>query len=194
MKKFIFPATILALTLSIESCTTTTAAVAGGAAGAAFSDPRSLHAQYDDKSLTYQSQRRMNKYDTIRLDSHISTSTYNGNMLLVGQAPDEKARKLAELESSKIEGVKKIYNRITIQPNISLKDRSEDTWITTKAKTALFSAKEYNLRNIKVVTENKVIYLMGIVDQMQAEKAADVTRQIPGVKKVVKLFEYRNHG
>lgn len=194
MKKLAYPAIILGLCVSLESCVTTTAAVAGGATGAAFSDRRSFHAQYDDKALSYQSQRRMNEHAVIRDDSHISTSTYNGNMLLVGQAPNEKARELAEKESKKIEGVKRVYNRITVQPNISVKARTEDTWLTTKTKTALFAEKAYNLRNVKVVTENKTTYLMGIVDKLEAEKAAQVASAIPGVNKVVKLFEYRNNG
>ncbi|WP_304985560.1 BON domain-containing protein [Coxiella-like endosymbiont] len=44
--------------------------------------------------------------------------------------------------------------------------------------------------NLKVVAENKVVYLMGMVSPKQAAMAADVARRISGVEKVVKVFEY----
>ncbi len=193
MKKFLATTTLISLYFTIQGCATT-AAVAGGAAGATFTDPRSIEAQYDDKALSYQSQRRINRHAVLRLDSHISTTTYNGVMLLVGQAPNEEARELAEIESQSVLGARQVYNRITIAHPISLKERTEDTWITTKVKTALLAETKYNLRNIKVVTENKVVYLLGMADDAQSRKAATIARNIPGVKKVVKLFEYIKHG
>jgi osmotically-inducible protein OsmY len=44
--------------------------------------------------------------------------------------------------------------------------------------------------SIRVVTENSVVYLMGIVSNEQAATAVAVARQIEGVKKVVKVFQY----
>ncbi|MFV9995032.1 MAG: BON domain-containing protein, partial [Coxiella endosymbiont of Dermacentor nuttalli] len=43
----------------------------------------------------------------------------------------------------------------------------------------------------KVMTENEVVYLMGIVSPRQAAIAANIASQISGVKKVVKVFEYK---
>ena len=47
-----------------------------------------------------------------------------------------------------------------------------------------------NSSSIKVVTENGVVYLMGIVTQKQADLAVDIARQISGVQKVIKIFQY----
>ena len=44
--------------------------------------------------------------------------------------------------------------------------------------------------HIKVITENGVVYLMGILKPAQGKQAARVARRVSGVKKVVKLFEY----
>lgn len=193
MKKLVTITTLMIIYFNIQGCATT-AAVAGGAAGATFTDPRSIEAQYDDKALSYQALRRINRHAVLRLDSHVSATTYNGVMLLVGQVPSEEARELAEIESQSVRGARQVYNRITIDEPISLKERTEDTWLTTKVKTALLSDTKYNLRNVKVVTENKVVYLLGMVDDAQAKKAAKVASATPGVKKVVKLFEYIKHG
>ncbi len=43
---------------------------------------------------------------------------------------------------------------------------------------------------IKVVTENSVVYLMGMVSHAQANLATKVARHASGVRKVVKVFEY----
>ena len=43
---------------------------------------------------------------------------------------------------------------------------------------------------IKVVVENSVIYLMGVLSRQQGDAAAEVARSIFGVQKVVKVFEY----
>jgi osmotically-inducible protein OsmY len=46
--------------------------------------------------------------------------------------------------------------------------------------------------SIKIVTENGVVYLMGVVTPDQANLAVEVARQVSGVKKVVKVFQYFN--
>ena len=43
---------------------------------------------------------------------------------------------------------------------------------------------------IRIVTENGVVYLMGDVSHPQADLAVNVARQVPGVQKVVKVFQY----
>jgi osmotically-inducible protein OsmY len=44
--------------------------------------------------------------------------------------------------------------------------------------------------NIKVVTENSEVFLMGLVEQNEGNKAVDIARNISGVAKVIKVFEY----
>jgi len=45
---------------------------------------------------------------------------------------------------------------------------------------------------VKIVTENSVVYLMGLVTKEEAEAAVDIARNTSGVTKVVKVFEYIN--
>ena len=44
--------------------------------------------------------------------------------------------------------------------------------------------------NIKVVTENSTVYLMGLITREMATTAADIARNTSGVERVVKIFEY----
>ena len=42
---------------------------------------------------------------------------------------------------------------------------------------------------VRVLTEDGVVYLLGVVDKTQAELAVSVASKIKGVKKVVKFFQ-----
>ncbi|MFQ5487457.1 MAG: BON domain-containing protein, partial [Gammaproteobacteria bacterium] len=68
--------------------------------------------------------------------------------------------------------------------------RSRDTWITTKIKSTLLSSKGVRAIHVKVVTENGVAYLMGLLKHQEADKVARLVQQVEGVKRVVKVFEY----
>jgi osmotically-inducible protein OsmY len=43
---------------------------------------------------------------------------------------------------------------------------------------------------IKVVSSQKTVYLMGLVTREQGDKVAEIVRNIGGVEKVVKIFDY----
>jgi len=41
-----------------------------------------------------------------------------------------------------------------------------------------------------VVTENSIVYLMGLVTRDHAQKSVEVAQKVFGVQKIVKVFEY----
>ena len=43
---------------------------------------------------------------------------------------------------------------------------------------------------VKVVTENKAVYLMGILNEKEAKEAEEIAKNTNKVTKVVKVFEY----
>ena len=43
---------------------------------------------------------------------------------------------------------------------------------------------------IKVVTENGIVYLMGLVTQVEADWAVKVASNASGIQRIVKVFEY----
>jgi osmotically-inducible protein OsmY len=54
----------------------------------------------------------------------------------------------------------------------------------------MVDARKFNANHVKVVTEAGVVYLMGLVKRAEAEAATDIAATTPGVKRVVRLFEY----
>lgn len=70
---------------------------------------------------------------------------------------------------------------------------SKDSWITTQIKTKIFTTSTgVKATDVKVITENNEVFLMGNLTQQQADAATEIARRVSGVSKVVKVFNYLN--
>lgn len=169
----------------------TTAVVGGIGTGVYVSqDRRSTGAFIDDKSIQVQALSSILSDSTIRKHSNISVTSYNALVLITGQTVNDEIKDQIQDIVSKIKNVRKVYNEVTIDEPLSLKERAKDALITTKVKSSMFARiKELNPARIKVVTENKIVYLMGIVSAEEARLAAEVARSTDGVTSVVKILE-----
>jgi osmotically-inducible protein OsmY len=122
-------------------------------------------------------------------DSHLIVVCYNGVLLLAGQVVDKALKEDATKVVRKIKGVRKISNELEIGPPTSAMKRTNDAWITTRIKSSLLANSELSANRVKVVTENGVVYLMGLVTQKEAERVTEIAASTSGVKRVVRLFE-----
>lgn len=164
--------------------------VVGGvvATGMASVDRRTLGAQTEDKSIALKAEVRVPKITGE--DAHVNINSYNRRVLLSGEVKDAAMKAAVEKEVQAIEGVQVIVNELEIAGPASYTSRSNDALITTKVKTSLVDMKTISAQSIKVVTERGTVFLMGRVTQREADLAADVTRGVSGVAKVVKIFDY----
>ena len=123
-------------------------------------------------------------------NSHIIVSSFNEVVLLAGQTPDASLRGVAQQIAQHTPNVHRVYNEITIDYPLSLAQQSQDTWITAQVRSKMLTEKGLESGSLRVITENGVVYLMGIVTPEQANLAVNVSRQVKGVRKVVKVFQY----
>ncbi|MDP1614697.1 MAG: BON domain-containing protein, partial [Methylococcales bacterium] len=112
-------------------------------------------------------------------------------VLLTGQTPAASLRVLAEKIAKSTPHVLRVYNEISIGQPTDLAVRGRDTWITTEIRSRLLTCKGLESGSIRVVTENGVVFLLGIVTHEQANLAVNVVRQVNDVRQVVKVFKYR---
>lgn len=124
--------------------------------------------------------------------ARFSAVSINRVVLLVGQAPDENMRDQILAIAENQENVRRVINEIKLAPIISLKRQAEDAFITTKVKTNFLQVQEgtFSSLNIKVLTEDGVVYLMGLDTKKNAAIAVEQARKVKGVRHVVKAFEY----
>jgi osmotically-inducible protein OsmY len=167
--------------------------IAAGSAGAAVAvDRRSAGTIVDDEAIELKISKAINEDNALGEKAHINITSYNNIVLLTGETPTDAMRDHAVAIARHTEKVRKVYNEIVVAEPTTVKSRSEDTWITAKVKTKLLGIKEISSINVKVITENRVVYLMGLVSHAEAQAAAEAARFVEGVTRVVTLFEYQD--
>ncbi len=156
------------------------------------SDPgsRSFGAVIDDQTIETTATVNIRKADPGLEKANINVTSYNGIVLLSGQAPSEELRVLAAQTAASVKNVRLVHNETLVADKISFAAHSADTLITSKVKSRLLTAKGIKDSRVKVVTENGTVFLMGLVTQAEADIAASTAQDTGGVQKVVRLFEY----
>nr|WP_321271897.1 division/outer membrane stress-associated lipid-binding lipoprotein [uncultured Tolumonas sp.] len=153
-------------------------------------DRRTVTAQVDDQKIELNARHDLSERTDISRTSHISINSNNGIVLLVGQTPHQKYSDEVRAMVERQEGVRKIYNEIKIEEPIGYDIRSNDSWITSKVRTMLIAEKHFDSSHVKVVTEDSQVFLMGLVTHDEGELAVEIARNVSGVEKVIRVFEY----
>ncbi len=167
------------------------AVVAGAAGGAAVGvDERTVGGMLDDETLEFKASHAIANEPGFDKGVRVSVTSYSHVVLLTGQVATEAQRRRAVELTQRLAKGRRIYNGITVGPVLAIADRLADAGVTAKIKTALLSAKGAIAVKVKVVTEARTVYLMGLVSRAEGRAAAATVQQVDGVKKVVKLFEY----
>lgn len=144
----------------------------------------------DDELLERTVERRIRESEQGFQGSNLHTVSYNGLILLLGQVESDMLREQAAAVAQGIDRVRMVHNELSIGGPISYPARTNDAYITSKVKARLVGTKEVPGSKIKVVTENGVVYLMGMLPRVQADQAVAVASEVYGIQKIVKVFEY----
>lgn len=157
-------------------------------------DRRTAGVIIDDQAISVKANLALAKNKELWQSSHISALTYNGSLLLVGQTTCPAYKEQIQQLMEPIEGIQVIYNQITIQKPIPLKERSCDTWITAQVKAKLIANRDVGINRVKVITEDGTVYLMGKLTRDEQQIASNIVRRVSGVKKVVTVFKGLDEG
>ncbi|WP_295474123.1 BON domain-containing protein [uncultured Pseudomonas sp.] len=152
---------------------------------------RTLGSKIDDSLIETKAAVNISKaHPDLAEGSHIVVTSYNGIVLLAGQTPRAELKNIAEQAAASVQRVKKVNNELQVIPPSSFLARQNDTWLTTKIKSQMLADNSIPGSRIKVVTENGIVYLLGLVTQQEANRATNLVQGVSGVQKIVKLFEY----
>lgn len=180
---------IIASTVAVlQGCVT--AAVVGVVGGAAAAnDNRSLGKQVDDQTIELTAHVRLAEVPGLSDNTNLQVVSVNGKALIVGQAPNTYLKEQAIKVLNEIPEIEQIHDQIRISNTVSLTTKTNDIWLTSKVKTALFTNDTVDATNIKVVTENAEVFLLGLIKANEANAAVEVARNVGGVNRVFKMFE-----
>jgi osmotically-inducible protein OsmY len=151
---------------------------------------RTLGNIIEDEAIELKVMVNLSKGSAPLAQSHINVKSFNGQVLLTGQVPNAGVRQEAEQIVGQTREVKRIHNELEIAGPSSTIVRSNDIYLTSRVKLKLLSDKSIEGLRVKVVTENGIVYLMGLVSQREADQAVAIVREVPGVQRIVKVFEY----
>ena len=183
---------LLTTTLLLNACVPLV--VVGGATTTASvaHDRRTTGSVVEDQSIKIRIHAALGQDEEINTQAHINVSSFNGIVLLSGEAPTSAMRERAGNIARQSKKVRRVHNELQLAAPSSMMTRSSDSWITTKIKSSLLTVKQegFDPTRIKVVTENGTVFLLGMVTHSEANAATEKTRQSSGVQRIVKLFEY----
>ena len=186
---------LLVLGTLLGGCATPVIVGAAGTAGAGTVavDHRTFGTMVEDEGIEWKVRTAINKAGLEEDDHHhVKVTSFNRIVLLTGQVPDEPSKQRAATEADKVAQVRGVHNELVIGTPPKLGTRSADTVLTGRVKVALATSDSLELPlrlNVKVVTENGVVFLMGLVTHEESEAITATVGTIPGVRQIVRLFE-----
>jgi osmotically-inducible protein OsmY len=167
-----------------------TGVVSGVGAGVAVSQDRRTGGSFvEDEGIEMRGGQRIS--EKFGGNVHVSVTSFNRNVLLTGEVPSENIKKEIGGLVMGVENVRNITNEIAVAGISPFMSRSNDALITSKVKGRFMDAGKFQINHVKVVTENSVVYLLGLVKRDEAQSAVEIASSTSGVKKVVKVFEYQ---
>ena len=152
---------------------------------------RTAGAIVEDRSIETKIAVNMQAIEPAFRKSSFDVISHNGVVLLIGQVESSELKsKATEIASKASTKIKRIHNEIEVSGRTGILSRGNDTWIATKVRTLMLANAEVPSGQVRVVVENGAVYLMGIISQSEGDNAANIARNVAGVTKVVKVFEY----
>jgi osmotically-inducible protein OsmY len=184
----------IVIALSVSTGCTTILVEATGPEGLQ-EDPgkRTTGARVEDQSIETKIVVNMKSQEPAFRNANFDVISHNGVVLLIGQVQSEELKQRAtEIASQASAKIKRIHNELEVSGKTGLLARSNDAWISTKVRAQLLADDAVPSDQVRVITENGSVYLMGMVNQQEGDNAAALARNISGVTRVVKVFEYLN--
>ena len=185
----LFASSVLALALSTQLTACVPVIIGGAAAGGVMAADRRTSGIYvEDENIELKASKSI--ADALGEAAHVNITSYNRNVLLTGEVPDNAGKARAETIAKDITNVRSVTNELAVAPKTTVSSRGNDAYLTSKVKAKFVADGRFPANVVKVISENSVVYLMGIVSHAEAQFATEIASNTDGVTKVVKVFEY----
>ncbi len=171
------------------------AAVVGGTAAGVGHDRRSWTTVITDRNIQASAYDNFNKDKELALKNNVSIVVYNGIMLLAGEVRTAELKQRAERRVSGYDGVRRLVNEIEVREPEGFLSQRRDNTITAHVKTAMLDIVDlpgFDPTRINITTVHRTVYLMGLLTREEAERVVEIARNVSGVEKVVRVFEYQD--
>ncbi len=179
---------LLGLSL-LAGCAPVTVGTGAAGATAVARETRTIGTLIDDQLLEFRVASAISADSELASQAHINVISYNFIVLITGEAPSEALRAKAEKIVREQPKIRRVHNKVSIAAPSSTLTRASDISLTARVKAVFIGDEGLAADRVKVVSENGVVYLMGLITQAEAKLATELTSGVSGVQRIVQLFE-----
>ena len=147
----------------------------------------------NDQSLQRTVSKSIETHPNFSDADHIKVEVHQGVVLLAGETVSEENKALATELAEKPRLTERVVNDLQVGEEADFGDKLDNSWLTGKVTSVLVTKNPipgFDASRIKVTSSQNTVYLMGMVSREEGEAVAEVVRNIGGVGKVVKIFDY----
>ena len=154
---------------------------------------RSTGTVLNDQSLEFDVLSNIRNDPNFTEKDHIKVEVHLGVVLLAGETVSEENKELATRLAQAPRLTERVVNDLKVGERAGFGGKLDNSWLSTKVNSVLVSENPLpgnDASRIKVVSSQNTVYLMGIVTRAEGDEVAEIVRNIGGVEKVVKVFDY----
>jgi osmotically-inducible protein OsmY len=126
-------------------------------------------------------------------NDHIKVEVHLGVVLLAGETVSEENKALATKLAEESRLTERVVNDLHVGEAAGFGGKLDNSWLTNKVNSALVTKNPISgsdSSRIKVTSSQNTVYLMGMVSHEEGDRVTEIVRNIGGVGKVVKIFDY----
>lgn len=118
----------------------------------------------------------------------LDVAAFNGDILIAGHVPSQELMDELQKRLSHVTGYRRLFNETSVSTMES--NSIQDSWITAKIRSQIFADDSIDPKVFKIITSDRIVYLMGDVKKREANKVIEIARYTEGVARVVKALNY----
>lgn len=189
MKKTQKSVLLLMLASLLPACSSVSSLTGSEPVGVMAGD-RTISQRLRDSGIESNAALNLYKLDK-RFKSHsrVNFSAFHDAVLITGQVPDSHLKRLASQNVAAIREVKAIHNELQLGEQIGYGQIMRDGVIKADIRKNLLLLPYLKDSRVKVVVENGVVYLMGILADDELQAVLKTVQQTPNIVKIVSLID-----
>lgn len=125
--------------------------------------------------------------ENLQQNSRMSIDSFNSEVLLTGEVPSETLKTQVEKVISSMPDVRAVYNELNVGVARGYSSTVQDGYITSKLVAKAAANDGVKASQIKAVSNNGVVYLMGRLTPTQQSHLIDIANDTVGVTELVLL-------
>ena len=125
--------------------------------------------------------------ENLQQTSRMGIDSFNSEVLLTGEVPTEALKVEVEKVISSMPDVRRVYNELNISASKGYSSTVQDGYITSKLLAKVATSNGVNTSQIKAVTDDGAVYIMGRMTPTQQSNLIDIANTTVGVTELVLL-------